>query len=679
MIGVGIVGCNYGRTVLLPAFRTDPRCEVVALAGSDGARTAELARAVEVARGFGDWRALIEDRAVTAVAVAVPPDLQPEVARHALDLGKPVFVEKPLAADLTAARGMVEAARRSGQPTIIDFNFPELPSWRRAKEILDSGALGRLRHVVVTWNVENQATRLRLKSWKTRAGEGGGGLLGNFVSHCFYYLEWFLGPIAGLGGRVFPLPDGDAESSIALAIAFASGVGGSLQMSCASFLGSGHRLEFYGEDGTLVLANPTADYFRGFQLMQAGRADSSLQPVATEDASADRFSRFPRRTGGAAGATLRRRVRAGRFPFARLRRRLSRAGPDRCGASCACIRPLDRRRAVGRGGASVSAQRVLVTGGSGFIGSALVKALVRHGDRVRVFDDNSRGALRRLREVDADVEFVAGDIRDPAAVDAAMRGIDEVHHLAFVNGTATFYSAPELVLDVGVKGMVNVIDACRHWNVGRLVLASSSEVYQSPPQVPTDESVPLVVPDPLNPRLSYGAGKIISEMMAINYGRRHFERVLIFRPHNVYGPDMGFDHVIPQFAVRLKRTIDAQASGPLSFDIQGSGEETRSFCHVDDLVQGVMVMREKGEHLNIYHIGTTEEVSIADLARRMAAIAGREIALRPSAVLAGSTPRRCPDVSKLAALGYAPRVPLDEGLPPTLKWYWDHESMAPAA
>ena len=71
--------------------------------------------------------------------------------------------------------------------------------------------------------------------------------------------------------------------------------------------------------------------------------------------------------------------------------------------------------------------------------------------------------------------------------------------------------------------------------------------------MPTDESVPLVVPDPLNPRLSYGAGKIISEMMAINFGRKHFERVLIFRPHNVYGPDMGFDHVIPQFAVRLKR------------------------------------------------------------------------------------------------------------------------------
>jgi nucleoside-diphosphate-sugar epimerase len=92
-----------------------------------------------------------------------------------------------------------------------------------------------------------------------------------------------------------------------------------------------------------------------------------------------------------------------------------------------------------------------------------------------------------------------------------------------------------------------------------------------------------------------------------------------------------------------------------------------------------MVMRAKGEHLGIYHVGTTEEVSIADLARRMAKIAGREVVLGPSAVREGSTPRRCPDISKLAALGYRPRVPLDEGLPPTLKWYWAHESMAPAA
>ncbi len=325
----------------------------------------------------------------------------------------------------------------------------------------------------------------------------------------------------------------------------------------------------------------------------------------------------------------------------------------------------------------MSARRILVTGGSGFIGSALVQALVRAGESVRVLDDNSRGAPRRLAAVERDIEFVQGDIRDAAAVDAAMRGVDEVHHLAYVNGTATFYSAPEFVLDVGVKGMVNVIDACRHHGVGSLVLASSSEVYQSPPHVPTAEDAPLVVPDPHNPRLSYGAGKIISEVMAINFGRKHFERVLIFRPHNVYGPDMGFEHVIPQFAVRLKRACTAHPEGLVPFPIQGSGAETRSFCHVDDLVAGVMVMRDKGEHLGIYHVGTTEEISIADLARRMAKIAGRDIRLESSAVLAGSTPRRCPDISKLTALGYTPRVRLEEGLPPALQWYFDHEREAP--
>ena len=86
----------------------------------------------------------------------------------------------------------------------------------------------------------------------------------------------------------------------------------------------------------------------------------------------------------------------------------------------------------------MSVRRILVTGGSGFLGSALVKGLVRQGETVRVFDDNSRGALRRLREVERDIEFVRGDIRDAAEVDAAMRGIDEVHHLALVNGSATF-------------------------------------------------------------------------------------------------------------------------------------------------------------------------------------------------------------------------------------------------
>ena len=215
---------------------------------------------------------------------------------------------------------------------------------------------------------------------------------------------------------------------------------------------------------------------------------------------------------------------------------------------------------------------ILVTGGSGFIGSGLVKALVRAGHRVRVLDDNSRGSPRRLAEVAEDIEFIACDIRDAAAVETAAKGMEEVHHLAFVNGTVFFYKQPDLVLDVGVRGMLNVVDACRKQNIGKLVLASSSEVYQTPPKIPTDESAPLSVPDVLNPRYSYSGGKLISELLAINFGRKHFERVLIFRPHNVYGPDMGFEHVIPQLASRLQAAGKKQPSGKLRFEIQGSGQ-----------------------------------------------------------------------------------------------------------
>jgi nucleoside-diphosphate-sugar epimerase len=327
----------------------------------------------------------------------------------------------------------------------------------------------------------------------------------------------------------------------------------------------------------------------------------------------------------------------------------------------------------------VSTSKILVTGGSGFIGSGLVKALVQSGAQVRVLDDNSRGRPRRLTEVEKDIEFIGGDIRDAETVTRAAKGMDEVHHLAFVNGTEFFYSQPDLVLDVGVRGMINVIDACRAQRVGNLILASSSEVYQTPPQIPTDESAPLSVPDVLNPRYSYGGGKLISELMAINFGRKYFERVLIFRPHNVYGPDMGWEHVVPQFALRLKALADKQPQGSLRFDIQGTGEETRSFCFIDDLVAGVMVMREKGEHLGIYHVGTTEEVAIADVARRVAAAAGRQIEIVPGKLQPGGTPRRCPDISKLGRLGYKPRVPLDVGLKPTVDWYRSHADMAPKA
>ena len=322
----------------------------------------------------------------------------------------------------------------------------------------------------------------------------------------------------------------------------------------------------------------------------------------------------------------------------------------------------------------MSSARILVTGGCGFIGSGLVKALVHAGNHVRVLDDSSRGTARRLKDVEANIEFIAHDIRNADAVARAAQGMHEVHHLAFVNGTEFFYKAPELVLDVGVRGMINVIDACRRHGIGTLLLASSSEVYQTPPKIPTDEATPLSVPDPLNPRYSYGAGKLISEVMAINFGRKFFDRVLIFRPHNAYGPDMGVEHVIPQFAQRLRALGKNQPTGRLRFEIQGTGGETRSFCFIDDLVAGIMVMREKGKHLGIYNVGTMEEITIADLAQRVARAAEREIDLIAGPPAAGGALRRCPDISKLSGLGYKPCVTLDEGLKQTLNWYWHNET-----
>ncbi|MGH6724920.1 MAG: Gfo/Idh/MocA family protein [Pseudolabrys sp.] len=283
MIRLGIVGINYGRMVQLPAFRADPRCQVVALAGRDAARTAALARETGVAKGYGDWRALVEDADVQAVAIATLPTLQAQVAIRALELGKPVFIEKPMAGDVTAAHAMLRQARSSGLPTAIDFNFHQIVQWQRAKAMLDAGAIGALRHVTVHWHVESPSLRMRMRNWKTM-GDDGGGVLGNFISHCFHYLEWFCGPIAGLSARIGGLPNEDGlETTVAMALRFQAGPLCSLSMSCASYLGGGHRLEFFGEDGTLALHNPGADYMRGFDLLHARRPAAALERIVVVD------------------------------------------------------------------------------------------------------------------------------------------------------------------------------------------------------------------------------------------------------------------------------------------------------------------------------------------------------------------------------------------------------------
>ena len=314
---------------------------------------------------------------------------------------------------------------------------------------------------------------------------------------------------------------------------------------------------------------------------------------------------------------------------------------------------------------------LLVTGGTGFLGSALVRRLVGEGKRVRVLDNNSRGRASRLQDLEGRFEYVEGDIRDPAAVDRACAGIDIVCHLAFVNGTEFFYTKPDLVLDVALKGITNVLESSIRHRVPELMVMSSSEVYQEPKVVPTDESVALSIPDPLNPRYSYAAGKIISEIVALNYGRDHFKRVTIVRPHNVYGPDMGQEHVIPQFVARLK-ALQQHPSHPIPFTIQGTGRQTRSFVFVDDFIDGVMIVLERGEHRGIYHVGTFEEVAIESVAAIVAEHFGRPIQIVPGPPADGGTNRRCPDITKMLKLGYQPRFSLREALPGVVRWYDEH-------
>ncbi len=282
LIRLGIVGTNYGRNVLVPAFRNDPRCLVLALAGTDQARTAELARESGIPAAFGNWEDLLKRADIDAVAIATPPAVQPAIAIRALERDKAVLIEKPLAANLADAAELLHASRIGEHIAMIDFNFAELPTWRKARDMLHAGAIGQLRHVFITWNFENRTTLLRLKHWKTSAADGGG-TLGNIASHAMYYLEWFCGPINELTARLSTLPDDpELEVNVMASFSFPSGASGSLTISSASYLGSGHRLEFYGEDGTLVLANPTTDYMRGFTVHHAHRPAAALQQVPVD-------------------------------------------------------------------------------------------------------------------------------------------------------------------------------------------------------------------------------------------------------------------------------------------------------------------------------------------------------------------------------------------------------------
>ena len=308
-------------------------------------------------------------------------------------------------------------------------------------------------------------------------------------------------------------------------------------------------------------------------------------------------------------------------------------------------------------------KKILVTGGTGFIGSAIARNLVHDGFGVRILDNDSRGNVENLNDLKNDVEFYNGDIRDFDLVKKAMKGVDTVCHLAYVNGTKNFYTRPYEILEIGIKGMFNILEASKINDIQNIVLASTSEVYQQSEVIPTPEEVVLKIPNVKNPRYSYGGGKITSELLLINFCRQNLISYQIFRPHNIYGPNMGNDHVIPEL---INKILDSKNS---EITIQGTGNETRSFCFIDDFIQSFRLILTKGQKNEIYNIGSEEEISIKRLINVICAEVGTEVTLNFSELTEGSTIRRCPDLTKIKALGYTQNFDINLGIQKTLKWH----------
>ena len=302
----------------------------------------------------------------------------------------------------------------------------------------------------------------------------------------------------------------------------------------------------------------------------------------------------------------------------------------------------------------------LVTGGTGFIGSNLCNLLINKGHKVKIFDNNSRGSIQKIKNIRKKVKFIKGDIRNKQLLNRALKNTDAVIHLAYVNGTKYFYSKPVLVLDIAIKGILNIIEGCVKNKIKELYLASSSEVYQTPKKIPTDEKESLKIPNIFNPRYSYGGGKIITELMGIHYGRKYFKRLIIFRPHNVYGQNMGYEHVIPQFINRFKLLKGR------NFKIQGTGNEIRSFIYIEDFLNAFDKILNRGKHLNVYNIGTSEKIKIKDLAYKLSKIFKKKIILKNTPLAKGGTKIRVPNISKIKKLGFKYKFYLDKGLRKTL-------------
>ena len=308
-------------------------------------------------------------------------------------------------------------------------------------------------------------------------------------------------------------------------------------------------------------------------------------------------------------------------------------------------------------------RKVLVTGGAGFIGSALVEELINRGDFVTVLDDFSSGSLKNLSCIKSkNLRVIKGDVRNFESLRAATKHVDRIFHLAVLDLRFSLKD-PFPVHEVNATGTVNVCMAVKeNPNIKKLIYISSSEAYGTAKYVPMDEE------HPLEPTTPYGASKAAGELYVQSFHATFNIPSVIVRPFNTYGPrarEDSYAEVIPKFVKSVDRGLPPE--------IYGDGKQTRDFTYVTDTVNGIVSASECddliGDRVNIAY---GKEVSINEVANIVLRIFKKDGEIQPvhTSPRPGDVRRHFASISKaIRMLGYKPRVPIEVGVEKYVKWY----------
>ena len=304
----------------------------------------------------------------------------------------------------------------------------------------------------------------------------------------------------------------------------------------------------------------------------------------------------------------------------------------------------------------------LVTGGAGFIGSHIARALIDAGARVRVIDDLSTGHVENLQEIGGDLDFINANINDVDKLKAAFRDVELVFHEAAIPSVPRSVERPRETHDASVNGTFALLLAARDAKVRRVIYAASSSAYGDQPESPKRESMR---PDPLTP---YAAAKLVGEYYCQVFTRSYGLETVSLRYFNVFGPRQDpsspYSGVISRFMLALERGVP-----PTIF---GDGEQTRDFTYVANAVDANLRAAEApGASGKIFNIATGKSVSINQLLDTLKRLTGRaDVTAEYAEARAGDVRDSLADLhSASTVLNYSPRVGLDEGLRLTLNWW----------